>query len=212
MITHSGAKIAVARMGGMSASGGPKNGISIARVEAVTMRKPYGSSSHDDHDRRQHRLDRGKDDLRAQEAAEGGGHRALQDLELVAVPARHRPLELGENRLAVGEHVQAEDHHQDERSEDREGHLGDLPERRGRGGRHGCFHVAVQRHEVGPEGAERGEVGPVAQRALDPCLGQREVGGRLRHVRADGGRGPEEQEASADHRRGIHESDGDAAR
>ncbi len=176
------------------------------------MTKPYGSSSPKTTIASEDRLDRRQDDLGTEEPAECRGDGALEDLELVAEAARDDALELGEDRLAVGEHVQAEDDDENERSEDGERHLGNLPEGGRCGGGHGRLHVAVQGHEVWLEGAEGDELGPVAQRAFDACLGQREVGGRLRHVRADRGGRPEQQEASADQCRGVHGADGDAAR
>ena len=48
--SQSGRKTAVARIGGTSASGGPKNGMSMARADTATMRKPYGRPS-EQHDR-----------------------------------------------------------------------------------------------------------------------------------------------------------------
>ena len=101
----------------MSASGGPKNGISMASVESVPIRNRYGMPNDDADHRDQHGLDDGQDDLGPQEATEGAGHAALQEGELVGVPARDRAVDLRPDPLAVHEHVEGQDQDQDQRSE-----------------------------------------------------------------------------------------------
>src|SRR6187431_1603313 len=91
--THGVAKTSVPRIGGTRASGG------------------------------EDRLDGGEEDLQAEEAAERARDGALEDLDLVGVSRRDHAVHPGEDVLAVGKHVEAEDDDEDERAEDRSRHL-----------------------------------------------------------------------------------------
>ena len=82
-------RAAAPTIGGMSASGGPKNGMSISqRADRRPQEEVRDAEDRADHGDEQGLHD-GQDQLRAQESAEGADGAALEEVGLVAVVARH---------------------------------------------------------------------------------------------------------------------------
>ena len=150
-----------------------------------------------------------QDHLGAQESPERRRDGPLEHLCLVRVPTRNDPIEAGQDALAVGQHVQAEDDHEEKRSEDRDRDRRRLPQRRPDHLNGGRLHVAIEAGEIGLELADRNCVLPVRERGLEPFPRLREVRGRLPDRRANGRGGVEQQGPAHDEGRGIHHADGD---
>ena len=150
----------------------------------------------------------GEDELGAQEAAERARHGALEDEELVLVPIRDDAVHLGEDPVAVDDHVERQDQDEDERAERRDGDAGDrldLVEEL----RADRADLVLERLEhldqVDLEAPELERLLPGPERGLDVARLLGERARQLAELLGDRRAGVEQDEAEADERQRVDE-------
>ena len=102
-------------------------GTSMASAEATTIRKPYGRPTRSTTAIVSAAWIPARTTCARQESAKRRRDRAFEDLRLLRVSVRDDPIHPCDDRRAVGEHVEAEDDHEHERPEDRNGDGGRFP-------------------------------------------------------------------------------------
>ena len=191
-------------MGGISASGGPKNGISMASVDSVPTRNRYGMPKMVPTTATSAAWMPARITWVRRKPPKARPTLTLQDGGLVGELARHGAVELAADPLAVHQHVERQDQDQHQRAERRERRPRDLlrlvEDRPG--------HAADLRLRRSVQLDQRAWIQPqrllvAGQRVLDPDRRLRELGGDLADLAGDRAAGDEHHEGQSNERQQV---------